>query len=169
MLYYQSCMVCPYRARCKNVGTFDREIDEVVGALGDVDTSHGYIEMKCNHLPKFYGFDISSYGLENGRVDYGTLGDVVGAKILANDLISNDPDNWVICCGDYDKEFYQFYLVPQRNVDILEEAGETVFYSEEADLYLWGIDHWGTSWDYVLTSIEIDEEDNADEEDTHCF
>lgn len=173
MLYYQSCMVCPYRARCEKVGTFDREIDEVVGALNDIELHNGYVEMKCGHLPKFCGYDISPYGLENGCVDYATLAKAVGANILANDLISNDPDSWEIFCGspedDEGREFFQFYLVPGRDIDLLEEAGETVFYNPEAELFLWAVDHWGTSWDYVLTSIEIEERNHGIEEDTYCL
>ena len=32
---------------------------------------------------------------------------------------------------------------------------EIVYYNEELDMYVWGITHYGTSWDYVLTDIAI--------------
>ena len=38
----------------------------------------------------------------------------------------------------------------------MRETNEIVFYSEDLDMYLWGVTHYGTSWDYVLTDIKID-------------
>lgn len=37
-----------------------------------------------------------------------------------------------------------------------QETNEIVYYNETLDMYLWGVTHYGTSWDYVLTSIKID-------------
>lgn len=53
-------------------------------------------------------------------------------------------------------EVYQWYIVSDPGSRILEEAGEIVYYNETLDMYLWGVTHWGTSWDYVLTNIAID-------------
>lgn len=53
-------------------------------------------------------------------------------------------------------EVYQWYIVSDNGADILQEAGEIVYYNETLDMYLWGVTHWGTSWDYVLTNIAID-------------
>lgn len=53
-------------------------------------------------------------------------------------------------------EVYQWYIVSDPGSRILEEAGEIVYYNEMLDMYLWGVTHWGTSWDYVLTNIAID-------------
>ena len=36
-----------------------------------------------------------------------------------------------------------------------EHTDEIVYYHEEMDMYVWGITHFGTSWDYVLTDIEL--------------
>jgi hypothetical protein len=33
-----------------------------------------------------------------------------------------------------------------------------VFYNEKLDIYVWGITHFGTAWDYVLTDIKIVEQ-----------
>ena len=39
---------------------------------------------------------------------------------------------------------------------MLEElTDEIVYYNSALDLYLWGITHFGTSWDYVLTDVEL--------------
>lgn len=50
-------------------------------------------------------------------------------------------------------EVYQWFIVGDNAVSILEENNEIVFYNDTLDLYLWGVTHWGTSWDYVLTNI----------------
>lgn len=53
-------------------------------------------------------------------------------------------------------EIFQYYIVDDDR--ILQENNEIVFYCEELDLYIWGVTHWGTSWDYVLTGICYDED-----------
>ena len=54
---------------------------------------------------------------------------------------------------EYQPEIYQYYIVSDNGARILEEFNEIVFYNEELDMYLWGVTHYGTSWDYVLTDI----------------
>lgn len=61
-------------------------------------------------------------------------------------------------------EIYQYFIVSENGASILAEAGEIVFYNETLDLYVWGVTHWGTSWDYVLTNIRCNvpyEDENA--------
>ena len=50
-------------------------------------------------------------------------------------------------------EVFQWYIVSDSGAKILEEINEIVYYNEELDMYLWGVTHWGTSWDYVLTDV----------------
>ena len=60
------------------------------------------------------------------------------------------------------KEYYDYFIISAYGADILKYwTNEYVIYSEKLDLYVWGVDHFGTSWDYVLTEIEFkDEEEN---------
>lgn len=51
-------------------------------------------------------------------------------------------------------EIFQYYIVSDNGAEILKEINEIVFYNEELDMYVWGVTHWGTSWDYVLTDIK---------------
>ena len=53
-------------------------------------------------------------------------------------------------------EIYQYYIVNDYGAQILEEYNEIVFYNDVLDMYVWGVTHWGTSWDYVLTDIPCD-------------
>lgn len=52
------------------------------------------------------------------------------------------------------KDIYQWYIVDENGARICEEFNEIVYYNEKLDMYLWGVTHWGTSWDYVLTNIK---------------
>ena len=55
--------------------------------------------------------------------------------------------------NSYNAEIFQYFIVSSQGAEILKECGEIVFYNEELDMYVWGVTHWGTSWDYVLTDI----------------
>ena len=52
-------------------------------------------------------------------------------------------------------EIYQYFIVDGNGAEILKRFGEIVFYNDALDMYVWGVTHWGTSWDYVLTDIKI--------------
>lgn len=105
----------------------------------------------------FYGNKISDYGLENGYVDYATFSKAFSA-VLNNEIIQHG-DYWDQLSGfpeeDEDwAEIFQYYIVSDLGAEILQEYDEIVFYNEKFDMYLWGVTHWGTSWDYVLTDIK---------------
>lgn len=55
-----------------------------------------------------------------------------------------------------DQEVFQWYIVDDGGARLLQDINEIVYYNETLDMYLWGVTHYGTSWDYVLTSIKID-------------
>lgn len=55
--------------------------------------------------------------------------------------------------NSYNAEIFQYFIVDSQGAEILKECEEIVFYNEELDMYVWGVTHWGTSWDYVLTDI----------------
>ena len=57
---------------------------------------------------------------------------------------------------DKEPDVFQWYIVSYNGAEILKEAGEIVYYNSELDMYLWGVTHYGTSWDYVLTNIKIE-------------
>ena len=57
---------------------------------------------------------------------------------------------------DNDPEVFQWFIVDDWGARILQDINEIVYYNETLDMYLWGITHYGTSWDYVLTDIKID-------------
>jgi hypothetical protein len=120
----------------------------------------------------FCGNRISNYGLQNGYVDYRTLAKAFDA-VLCNDITRlfystidgeyTEPE--VINGSDYDAEndqpieVYQYYIIDGNGEDVLKTwTDELVYYIPCLDMCVWGVTHYGTSWDYVLTDIKIDME-----------
>lgn len=56
--------------------------------------------------------------------------------------------------NSYNTDIFQYYIISSQGAEILKEINEIVFYNEELDIYVWGVTHWGTAWDYVLTDIK---------------
>lgn len=110
-----------------------------------------------------YGYKVSKYGLENGYLDYLTLSMIVGDCVLNNDVFEYAGyGNWDLYSGDVEDEdgnyyeVYQYYIISESGARFLEEnTDEIVYYHEGLNMYLWGITHFGTSWDYVLTDIKL--------------
>lgn len=58
-------------------------------------------------------------------------------------------------------EVFQWFIISDNGAEILKEwTEEIVFYNAELDMYVWGVTHYGTSWDYVLTDIRCGVEAN---------
>lgn len=111
------------------------------------------VEMYNN---KVWGHEVSEYALKHGYLDYKTLSDMVGDCILNNNITSEYIEEWDPINGDYDQDIYQYYIITDAGADVLMEfTDEIVFYNERLDVYVWGITHFGTSWDYVLTDVKL--------------
>ena len=128
---------------------------------------------------RVYGEEVSSYGLEKGYLDYRTLAKILGDCILNNhirsaseygewelvsgndyyalDIYGNECDIYSDeCYGVEYYEIYQEYIISDYGARFLfEYTDEIVYYNSELDMYIWGITHYGTSWDYVLTDIKL--------------
>jgi len=58
-------------------------------------------------------------------------------------------------CEEESKEIYQEYIITDSGADYLKrKTEEIVYYNDEINMYLWGITHFGTSWDGVYTEIK---------------
>lgn len=108
----------------------------------------------------FCGHKVSDYGQEHRRLDYRTFAQAFDA-VLNNDIIGILDDFEQVggfTNNEDEQEVFQWYIVPESALWILEQNNEITYYSEKADMYLWGVTHWGTAWDYVLTDIQWDDE-----------
>lgn len=87
-------------------------------------------------------------GLENGTLDY---------------CVEHDEKDRDKCiekdCEFENREIYQYYLISPYDAEYLKNVtDELVFYSEVLDEYVWGVTHFGTSWD----SVELEIKDNSE-------
>ena len=105
---------------------------------------------------RVYGEEVSPYGLEKGYLDYRTLARILG-DVIHNDTVREEtPYEWEIVNGEYDEDISQDFIISEYGYKFLAEyTDEIVFYNETLDLYIWGVTHIGTSWDYVLTDIKL--------------
>ena len=58
---------------------------------------------------------------------------------------------------DFKPEIFQYFIITDEGANILKAyTNEIVYYNSDLDIYVWGVTHFGTSWDYVNTSIKIE-------------
>lgn len=107
----------------------------------------------------FCGNEASEYGKEKGYLDYAAFAKAF-ESVLCNDIIEKT-DNiigyWEQVSGSCD-DIYQYFIVDDNGANCIQDyTNDPLFYNEELNLYVWGIDltHYGTSWDYVLTDIKL--------------
>lgn len=111
----------------------------------------------------FCGNEISAYGQEHNRLDYATFAKAFDAVMNNNifDMGWNIGNGWESVNGSmYDEEtgeeqeVFQWFIVSDNGAQMIQDyTDEILYYHEKLDIYLWGVTHWGTSWDYVLMDI----------------
>jgi len=78
--------------------------------------------------------------------------------ILCNDIVEKDPDfNYPEL--EENEEIYQYFLTDasKEDVEYLQEHFGLAFgYSEMLDLYVLCVTHFGTSWDYVYWTTDLE-------------
>lgn len=107
----------------------------------------------------FMGYKASPYGIQNGYLDYQTLAKPLN-MILCNDIEEyceqlNGPI-YIKKTGDFD--IFQWYIIDGRSYRMLRDwTDECLFVATVGtlELYVWGVTHFGTAWDYILTNIKL--------------
>ena len=65
---------------------------------------------------------------------------------------------------DAQPEIFQYYIISDDGAEILKHwTNEIVYYIPVLDIYVWGVTHYGTAWDYVLTDIKINGSENGEQ------
>ena len=100
------------------------------------------------------------------KVSYKHLVDrYIDNLVLCNNIAEIDPsifENVEVGEITENTEIYQYFLCNLNNYDI-EDLNEyntndiLVMYSEVLDCDVLAVEHVGTSWDYVITDIELEE------------
>ena len=118
-----------------------------------------------------------AYYMDTNTVNYRTLTDFIFTDMILCNNIVRHSDNWDLELGeDYNEEtgeyidIYQYYIVDFDNWRLeeykkyLEETNKSsdliLWYDNELDIYILGVSHWGTSWNYVPTEIKITQDED---------
>lgn len=149
-------------------------------AISEYGLEHGYVDYgtlaKCfdavlNNDIMSLTYDIGSWeqvsgiidnmdeieDLEEKRYELEEENENNPSQILENEINEiNEQIEELESEQDDDPEVYQWFIVDDWGARLLKKINEIVYYNETLDMYLWGVTHYGTSWDYVLTSITID-------------
>ena len=121
-------------------------------------------------MKKFYinnKEELNSEELRTGRVSYKRIIDrYISDLVLCNNIENLEPyeelyDN--MQNGYEDMEIYQYYVcnLTEFEKEKLLEYGIILSYSNVLDVDVLCVDHFGTSWDYVMTDVKWT--DNYDE------
>lgn len=78
------------------------------------------------------------------------------SQILENEIYELNDRITELESEQEEVEVYQWFIVDDWGARLLQDINEIVYYNEKLDMYLWGVQRYGTSWNYVLTSIAID-------------
>lgn len=106
---------------------------------------------------------MGAYELEQGFASYRTIVDYfIGDIVLCNNIINIDESVYLNMEYETENEedypeVYQYYLcnVGQWDVEQAKKAGLILSYSDMLDCNVLCVDHYGTSWDYVLTDVKL--------------
>lgn len=167
----------------------EKKFSDYVEELSKIERKLQDMLEEIEHPKKmFWGRELNAEELKSHRLSYATLASQFSA-VLCND-IQNDGSIWDnVICGELEtyyhdgeeitreeyeeleeqgeenlesryKEIYQYYIVSDYGKELLEKCGELVLYSESIGCYVWCVDHYGTSWDYVMTSIKLNNDND---------
>ena len=107
---------------------------------------------------------MGDYEKEQGYASYRTIIDRhIGNIVLCNNIINVDESIWENLKNGYDEEteeyveIFQYYLcnLSEWEEKELLEMGIILSYSDMLECDVLCVDHFGTSWDYVLTDVKL--------------
>ena len=127
--------------------------------------------------------ELAKRELEVGYITYKTLAERVKDMILCNNIENRLYDTLQLengCITRYydenenelteeeaaeldsvtekETDLYQWYIISDSGAEYLKDVSdELVFYDSELDVYVWGVTHFGTSWNGVFTDIKATE------------
>lgn len=110
---------------------------------------------------------MGNYEKEQGFASYRTLVDrFIGNIVLCNNIVDIEDysiyENIQVGTLDENTDIFQYYLcnVNEWDIETLKELTKDnndiiLSYSDKLDCNVLMVDHFGTSWDYVLTSVPL--------------
>lgn len=101
---------------------------------------------------------MNSYELEKGYASYRTIVEYfVGDLILCNKISEVDESIWNNMEFDLEIEIFQYYIcnVSEWEKEQAKKVGLLFTYSDLLECDVLCVDHFGTSWDIVLTDAKL--------------
>jgi len=135
------------------VASFDSEELFKVGDFEPYNTNDTYYQDSEGNYYNYDEAEEKKEELENRLTELENMEDLNEEQEAEKEKIENDLTALEETCY---RDIYTWLIVSHNAVDLLEEAGEVIYYSNLLDMYLWGVDHCGTAWDYVLTNIKVE-------------
>ena len=117
--------------------------------LVDTDDVKTWISTYANDdfLMDFFDYDDNKHDIDNLTDD--------DLQLVKDDYymdIIDDLDLW-----NYYDDIYQYFIIDDCSSDLFIKLEYPVFYSNALNVYVVGITHWGTSWNYILTNQTFDD------------
>lgn len=113
--------------------------------------------------------DLNDYEKTNKRLSYHNLFYKDEGLILCNNIASDYDDLELVNGADYDEDedyyedIYQYYIISDDTAKrLIEYTNEIIYYHNRLDIYILGVNHYGTSWSYILTDFRLEKDDSND-------
>ena len=103
---------------------------------------------------------MGNYEKERGYASYKTVIDIyISDIVLCNEIAKLDDSIFYNVNKNFDEEteIYQYFLcnLSEYEQEKLTNCGIILSYSDMLDCDVLMVDHFGTSWDYVLTDVKL--------------
>ena len=129
--------------------------------MGEYEKEHGFASYRtiidyfcgdivlCNEIAEKDESVYSNMIIEDATKYYNENGEEISEDEYYNDDNAYAENNTT--------DIFQYYLCNLNEYDKeqLQKAGVILSYSDLLDLDVICVDHWGTSWDYVLTDVPL--------------
>ena len=150
---------------------YGNEISEYGKKNGYVDyrtLAQAFDAVLCNDITKLFFGDINGEYTDAEQVN-GFIDNSEEIRELFDRIAETEDDNEIDELKErideledqqtWRAEIFQYYIISDAGAEILKQwTNEIVYYIPVLDIYIWGVTHCGTSWDYVLTDIKIEKE-----------
>ena len=111
------------------------------------------------HGNKFYYYgdlELNDFEKEHKILSYSNMLKVFTDGFIPNNKVASRFAFDYLDESKMDAEIFQYYIISSHTArELQEHTNEVILYNEGLDIYLLGVTHFGTSWDYVLTDIRI--------------
>jgi hypothetical protein len=111
--------------------------------------------------------ELNSYEKENKKLSYANLFYNDDSLILCNNIAYDfeelDQVNGFNDNDDYE-EIYQYYIIDDSLANrLINNTQEIIYYHNKLDIYILGVQHYGTSWSYVLTDFKLEKVEDTED------